>query len=645
MPMPYLTQLTIFLASFLIVALASQRIGQFFARVHLPLISGFLFAGILAGPYVLGLISTELTENLRFVDEISLAVIAFAAGSELYLKELRSRMKSIAWVTVGNILVIPAVTVVAMLLLAETIPFMRDLPRGATLGVALVTGSILVARSPSSAIAIVNELRASGPFTKTVLGVTMLTDVAVIVLFAISSSVADALFTHLALSIDFIALLLLEFGLEVGIGYVLGLLLADVLGHHLPRGIKIAAVLLVGYAVFMLAALVRDMSMRFLPAEIFLEPLLICMIASFWVTNYTDVRTEFLKLLHDIGPTVYIAFFTLTGASLALDVLARTWPIALALFGVRIVGIFAGSFLGGTVAGEPRRHNLLSWMAYITQAGVGLGLAKEVAVEFPEWGSAFATIVISAIVLSQLAGPPLFKWVINAVGEARTRAVTPPDDAVQRALIFGLEAQSIALARLLQAQGWQVQIASRHAGELEDLDAVNIPIRPIPDLTPATLRDLDAAQADAIITLLANDESYQVCELAYEQFGTETLVARLTEWEDPARFHALGVTVVEPSTAMAHLLDHFVRSPSAASLLLGLDESQSVVDVQLRNPDLAGLALRELRLPLDILILSVRRRDSLLLCHGYTRLEPGDWISVVGSPASVQKVVNRFGGS
>ncbi|MEZ4609263.1 MAG: hypothetical protein R2838_03230 [Caldilineaceae bacterium] len=47
---------------------------------------------------------------------------------------------------------------------------------------------------------------------------------------------------------------------------------------------------------------------------------------------------------------------------------------------------------------------------------------------------------------------------------------------------------------------------------MEDLDAIDIPIRPIPDLTPATLRDLDAAHADAIITLLANDESYQVCE-------------------------------------------------------------------------------------------------------------------------------------
>lgn len=636
------TQLTIFLASFLIVALASQRIGQFFARFHLPLISGFLFAGILAGPYVLGLISREVTESLRFVDEISLAVIAFAAGSELYLKELHSRMRSIAWVTIGNILVIPTVVIIAMMFLADAIPFMREMPTGIRLGIALITGAILVARSPSSAIAIVNELRASGPFTKTVLGVTMLTDVAVIVMFAVSSSVADALLAHVSLSFDFLFLLLLEFGLELGIGYLLGLLLADVLAHHLPSWLKIAAVLLCGYAVFVLASMVRDMSTRFLEVEIFLEPLLICMIASFWVTNFTPVRSEFLKLLHDIGPTIYIAFFTLTGASLALDVLARTWPIALVLFIVRIAGIFAGSFLGGVVAGEPRRENLVSWMAYVTQAGVGLGLAKEVAVEFPEWGSAFATIVISAIVLSQLIGPPLFKWAINAAGEAHTRGAGLTDDAERRALIFGLEAQSIALARLLQAQGWHVMIASRHATERDDLSVVDVHIQPIPDLTLDTLRSLRAETADAIVTLLSNDENYHVCELAYEHFGTETLVARLTEWENPARFRTLGATVVEPSTAIARLLDHFVRTPSAASLLLGLDESQSVVDVRLSNPDLDGLALRELRLPLDILILGIRRNGSLLLSHGYTRLELGDWITVVGSPESVQQVLHRF---
>ena len=40
-------------------------------------------------------------------------------------------------------------------------------------------GVIAIARSPSSAIAVVRELRADGPFTQTVLGVTMVTDVVV----------------------------------------------------------------------------------------------------------------------------------------------------------------------------------------------------------------------------------------------------------------------------------------------------------------------------------------------------------------------------------------------------------------------------------------------------------------------------------
>ena len=55
---------------------------------------------------------------------------------------------------------------------------------------ALLAGAILVARSPSSAIAVVKELRAHGPFTKTVLGVTVIMDVVVIIAFAGAAAVA-----------------------------------------------------------------------------------------------------------------------------------------------------------------------------------------------------------------------------------------------------------------------------------------------------------------------------------------------------------------------------------------------------------------------------------------------------------------------
>ena len=47
-----------------------------------------------------------------------------------------------------------------------------------------MAAAILVARSPSSAIAIVNELRARGPYTKTALGVTVVMDAVVILSFA-----------------------------------------------------------------------------------------------------------------------------------------------------------------------------------------------------------------------------------------------------------------------------------------------------------------------------------------------------------------------------------------------------------------------------------------------------------------------------
>ncbi|HID50734.1 MAG TPA: hypothetical protein EYP41_01695 [Anaerolineae bacterium] len=80
----------IFVIAFIVIALASWRIGEFLTRFKLPLISGYLFAGIAVGPFGLNLIIGESLGSLRVIDELSLAVIAFAAGSELYMKELLS---------------------------------------------------------------------------------------------------------------------------------------------------------------------------------------------------------------------------------------------------------------------------------------------------------------------------------------------------------------------------------------------------------------------------------------------------------------------------------------------------------------------------------------------------------------------------
>ncbi len=142
--------------------------------------------------------------------------------------------------------------------------------------------------------------------------------------------------------------------------------------------------------------------------------------------------------------------------------------------------------------------------------------------------------------------------------------------------------------------------------------------------------------------MLSDEESYQLCELVYTNFGTRNVIVRLNHREHFKRFHNLGALVVEPSTAIVNLLDQFVRSPSAARLLLGLEHGREVIEFELCNPDLQGSAIRDLHLPLDLHILSIRRNGQLIVSVGFTRIEVGDWLTAVGSRTSLEQVILQF---
>ena len=150
--------------AFLIVAVASSRLGTIFPRMGLPLITGYMIVGCICGPYALGLVTKQQIPDLSYVTQIALAFIAYSAGSELYLPELRSLFKPILWITAMN----AGVTYIFCTLFiyglgsGGVIPWMKDYSSGCLASISLVAGSIMVARSPASAIAVVRELRAKG---------------------------------------------------------------------------------------------------------------------------------------------------------------------------------------------------------------------------------------------------------------------------------------------------------------------------------------------------------------------------------------------------------------------------------------------------------------------------------------------------
>ena len=634
------------LGGFVIVCVAAYHIAKGFVKIKLPVITGFLFVGIAVGPFILKLFTNEAPKNLNFVNQFSLAFIAFAAGAELFLKELKHHIKSIIWNTIGQLVITFTVSVAAIMLIADHVDFMKDLPNEVRIAIAILGGTIFVARSPSSAIAIINEMRAKGPFTSTSLGVTVIKDVLVIILFAVCFSLSQTLVRGSEFNLSFILILIFEIGGSFGLGWVLGKGLQFLMGTKLPEWSKAMVILLAGFGVYKFSDVVKTLSHQMTGHDFHLEPLLICIIAAFVITNYTRYRAEFSKLLEELGPVVYVAFFTLTGLAMSLDTLMKVWGVALFLFFVRLTGMILGSVFGGIVAKDPPLYWRIGWMPYVTQAGVGLGLATLIGNEFSgagdfAFGESFATVVIAVIVLNQLVGPPLFKWAITMVGEDHTRAPVPAFDGIRDAIIFGFEGKSVALARQLKSNGWEAKIVSLDI-TAEEADCPDIEVVKIDAITLKVLEDLDSINADAMVLMLSDGDNQLLAEMIYENIGTQTVVVRVNDPANAKPFHQLGAMVVDPSTAIVNLIDNFVRSPSATSLLLGMEEDSDTIDIQVLNPKVFGMAIRDLRLPSDTIILSILRDGNRVVSNGFSQVRKGDWITVVGSKASLEQVTRKF---
>ncbi len=637
--------LAVSLVSFLFIALSAHRIGQLASYLNLPLITGYLVAGILAGPFIFHFVGTADIDSLRFLDETALAFIAFAAGSEMALDELRGRFRSIGWNTLMQIASVYVICGAAILLLADHIPFMRDLSLAGRIAVALLSGPILSARSPSSAIAIINEMRARGPFTKTVLGVTVVKDVLIVVLFALSTSIAASLLTGRSFDLAFIVLVLFELLASIGLGLLAGRVLGLILGTHWEDRLKLPVLLLIGYAAFALSHELQYWSQANLPAELHFEPLLICLVASFWLTNRSPYRSEFRHLLHEARTPIFVVFFTLVGASLDIGIVATLLPITLALYIVRILALFIGAYLGGTAAGDPANFKRIAWMGYITQAGVAIGLSKEVAIAFPELGVEFTTLLVAVIVVSELTGPIFFKTAIRLVGESRLPKDIA-DDEILDVVIVGIENQSRQLAERLLEYGWRVKLL--------DIDQSHVTAVPsesakrqeqwLPQISAESLAQIIEPKTEVAVAMLPNDEdSLKLCQILYEDFGITRQIARLHDYTLVEAFRELGVHVLHPANAMVHLLDHFVRAPQLASIVFEDDPEHDVVQVTITDPNVDGLHLRDLILPDDVLVMAIGRRGHSIVPHGYTNLHLEDELTLIGPTDSLEEVALKLG--
>ncbi|MEN8375141.1 MAG: cation:proton antiporter [Gemmatimonadota bacterium] len=390
--------------------LAAYIAGGAAAAIGLPRVTGYVLIGIAVGPFALEVLSADMVEDLRTIDELALALIALTAGGELKIKDLRRMLAQIVGVSIA-VLAIVVTGISAMVILARPLlPLLADRPLGFTVAVALLLGIWCANSSPDATIAVINETGSRGPVTETILGVTVFKDVLVIIAFAAALSFAGPLVQPDA-NLD--ASVLATVAWEVGGALVLGALAGWGFSLYLVRiGVR-----------SILATLIFTFVLTIIAHELHVELLLLAIAAGFVIENFSQAGDQLLNAVEANAIVVFALFFALAGAALDLGALAEFWAVALVVVVARLGLTWAGVWAAGRVVALREGVSRLAWRGLISQAGVTLGLSLLVQDAFPDWGGTFVAVTAAVIIVHLLVGPVLLKTALLASGEAHGRQI------------------------------------------------------------------------------------------------------------------------------------------------------------------------------------------------------------------------------
>ena len=233
----------------LLTAAIAYLVGRLVAKLHLPAILGWLITGMALGPHALGLMNNAVMESAWFTTAESLleSVVGLMIGTELIWSEMKRSGKQIVVTTITESLgTFFVVTLVFGVIFYFT---------GTPLYLAAIFGGIALATAPAPSLSIVNEAKAAGPVTSTLIPMAALDDlVGAVVFFGVIAWVSSAL---AAGGVSFLATLAIVFA-PVFIGAVTGVLAGLIMRRTHSNAATIISMLAVLMATALLAMYLNE---------------------------------------------------------------------------------------------------------------------------------------------------------------------------------------------------------------------------------------------------------------------------------------------------------------------------------------------------------------------------------------------------
>ena len=359
---------------------------------RLPNVTGYILAGILLGPYCLGLVPQRIIDGMDFLSDVALAFIAFSTGEFFKLSVLKKNGWKVVWITVFE-------AVLASVFIFILTYFILRLD----LAFSIVLAALASATAPASTMMTIRQTGAKGDFVDTLLQVVALDDVVGLVLYSIAISIALASLSGVSgFSFETLGNPVLLNLLVLLLGSIFGLFMKLLMPQKRSKDNKLIISVALLFAFCGVCALLD------------LSPLLGCMVMGTVYTNIAD-DDKLFKQLNYFSPPLLLLFFVRSGMSFQLDALISPagaldgvplLVIGASYFLVRILGKYAGAWLGCRLVRKDRLVRNYLGLALIPQAGVAIGLAALGARTLGgAMGSDLQTVILASSVLYELIGP------------------------------------------------------------------------------------------------------------------------------------------------------------------------------------------------------------------------------------------------
>lgn len=370
--------------------------------LKLPNVTAYIITGILLGPYCLNAIPQNIIDNTEFLSDIALAFIAFSTGEFFKFGLLKKNGAKVVVITLAEALLASA------LVFAVLYGILR-----VNLALSIVLSALAAATASASTMMTIRQTGAKGDYVNTLLQVVALDNVISLVAYSVAVSVAVTLIGggKSAGFYDVALPLLTNTGVFI-LGGVFGFFLNAMLKKRSTDNRLIVSVALL--FLFCGICAVLDVS-----------PLLGCMsMATVYINISDDVKL--FKQLNYFSPPLLLLFFVRSGVSFDLGALfdisssvgaVSLLTVGIAYFIIRIIGKYAGAFIGCAIAKKEKKIRNYLGFALIPQAGVSIGLAALGARALGgDTGQALNTIILASGVLYELVGPAAAKLSLHLAG-------------------------------------------------------------------------------------------------------------------------------------------------------------------------------------------------------------------------------------